>query len=266
MELVVDNRRVFGATGGRNLEQGKPLVILIHGAGQDRTIWVLQTRYLAHHGFSVLAIDLPGHGRSEGPPLTSIEAMSDWTARLVEATGFETAALVGHSMGAFVALQCAADHSDRIDRIALVSVAAEMPVHPEMLAAAEAGEQRAIDLMVGWSHSPAGHRGGHQQPGIWMLGASKRVIERTAPGVLSADFTACTDRGSLVDIARRIDLPVSLLLGGNDKMTMHVSGVELASEIRDASVLVLPNAGHSILSEEPDVVAKDLARFLAGSS
>ena len=65
--------RVFASTGGRGLDRDAPLTVLIHGAGMDHSVWSLQTRYLAHHGRSVLAVDLPGHGRSGGEPLVTIE-------------------------------------------------------------------------------------------------------------------------------------------------------------------------------------------------
>ncbi len=263
MDLTVQNKKVFAATGGRPLDPTKPLVVLMHGAGQDRTIWVLQTRYLAHHGFSVLAVDFPGHGGSAGPAMVSVEAMSEWIAEVIRACGFGSAALVGHSMGALVAIQCAADHADLINKVALVSVSAEMPVHPQMLAAAEADEQHAIDLMVGWSHSAAGHRGGHQQPGSWMLGGSKRVVERSAPGVLHAGFLACMNRGSILDAAARVEAPTLILLGGADKMTPPESGRQVASTVRDSTVVVFPNAGHSLLAEVPDQVTKALEQFLS---
>lgn len=263
MDLAVRDKKVFAATGGRPLDPTKPLVVLLHGAGQDRTIWVLQTRYLAHHGFAVLSVDFPGHGGSAGPALVSIEDMSDWVAEVIRVSGFDSAALVGHSMGALVAIQCAADHRDLIKKVALVSVSAEMPVHPQMLAAAEADEQHAIDLMVGWSHSASGHRGGHQQPGSWMLGASKRVVERSAPGVLYAGFLACMNRGSILDAATKVDVPALFLLGGDDKMTPVASGQQVASAMRDATVTVFPNVGHSMLAEVPDQVTQALTTFLS---
>jgi pimeloyl-ACP methyl ester carboxylesterase len=265
MDIAMANKKVFASTGGRPIDRDRPLVILLHGAGQDRTIWFLQTRYLAHHGLSVLAVDLPGHGGSDGPPLASIEAMSDWTFDLIGAVGAGSASLVGHSMGSLVALQCAADHPGQIDKVALVGVAAQMPVNPQMLAAAEADEQHAVDLMVGWSHSSAGHRGGHQQPGIWMLGGSKRIVERSAPGVLFTDFTACINRGSILDAAARVKAPTLFLLAGDDKMTPSASGVVVAREVMDAAVVILPKVGHSMLAEAPDLVTRRLTAFLAVS-
>jgi pimeloyl-ACP methyl ester carboxylesterase len=110
MKLAVDGHSVFATTGGSHFDPAKPAVIFLHGAGFDRTVWRLQTRWFAHHGRSVLAIDFPAHGWSEGGPLPTVAAMADWTAKLIDAAGLKGAALVGHSMGALVALDCGAGH------------------------------------------------------------------------------------------------------------------------------------------------------------
>ena len=88
---------------------------LIHGAGMDSTVWQLQTRYLAYRGFRAVAVDLPAHGHSEGDPLASIEAMADWVARFVEAAGFESVHVVGHSMGTFIALELASRYPEIVE-------------------------------------------------------------------------------------------------------------------------------------------------------
>src|SRR4029453_6877104 len=137
MRLDVDGRAVFPTTGGAPFEPARPAVLFLHGAGFDRTVWRLQTRWFAHHGRSVLAVDFPGYGWSDGPALNGIAAMADWTARLVEAAGLKSAALGGHSMGALVALDCAARHGERVRAVAMCGVATDMPVHSEMLESAK---------------------------------------------------------------------------------------------------------------------------------
>ena len=98
-------------------------------------MWALQSRYFAHHGFNVLAVDLPGHGRSAGRPLASVEAIADWLPRVLDAAGVATAAVVGHSMGSLAALACAARHGDRVARVALLGPAVPMLVSDALLAA-----------------------------------------------------------------------------------------------------------------------------------
>src|SRR4029453_8982150 len=130
MRLDVDGRAVFPTTGGAPFEPARPAVLFLHGAGFDRTVWRLQTRWFAHHGRSILAVDFPGHGWSDGAALSSIAEMADRTARLNDDAGVKQAALVGHSMGALVAVETAARYSGKVRALGLCGVASEMPVHP----------------------------------------------------------------------------------------------------------------------------------------
>lgn len=166
MKLQVDGRKAFAATGGRPFDPANPAVVFVHGAGMDHTVWTLQTRYFAHHGRSVLAVDLPGHGRSEGPPPGSIEGYAEWMARLIEAAGVARAALAGHSMGALIALEAAARAPERVSTLALLGVAARMPVHPDLLAAADANDPLAFELVTSWGYGKAAHLGGNRAPGL----------------------------------------------------------------------------------------------------
>ena len=142
MQLVVDGVKAYAATGGRDFDPALPLVVFLHGAGLDHTVWALLARWFAHRGFAVLAPDLPGHGRSGGEPLDSIAAMADWTAALIEAAGAGKAAIIGHSMGSLVALETAARHPDRVTALGLIGTAAAMPVSRDLLDAAEGRRSR----------------------------------------------------------------------------------------------------------------------------
>ncbi|MBT6286804.1 MAG: alpha/beta fold hydrolase, partial [Rhodospirillaceae bacterium] len=157
MDLQVDGKKVFAATGGKPFDAALPVVIFVHGAGMDHTIWALQTRWFAWHGRSVLAIDLPGHGKSDGPPLESIDEIGTWLVRLVEATGAPSASLVGHSMGALASLSAGATGGERIAALALLGIGAEMPVHPDLLAATKSNDPAAWDLIVSWGFGKPAH-------------------------------------------------------------------------------------------------------------
>ena len=108
MNLEVNGKRAFAYTAAHEIDAKKPTVLFVHGAGLDHSWFGLQSRYFGYHGWNVLALDLPGHGRSEGPPIPSISGMADWIFEVMSASKIETASIVGHSMGALVALQCAA--------------------------------------------------------------------------------------------------------------------------------------------------------------
>jgi pimeloyl-ACP methyl ester carboxylesterase len=252
MELTVNRRKVFAATGGRPFDAALPTVIFLHGAGMDHTVWALQTRYFAHHGQGVLAVDLPGHGRSGGSALESIEAIADWLIRLLDKAKIESAAIAGHSMGAFAALDCAARYPARVRALALLGAAPRMPVNPDLLAAAKADDHLAFELVTDWGHGRAGHLGGNVAPGLWVLGGGERLLERARPGVLHGDLLACDGYKDGLARAAGVACPAVLVLGAEDRMTPARAGRKLADAIRRARVIEIPGAGHMMMTEKPD--------------
>src|SRR3954471_3493309 len=252
MELTVSGNTVFASTGGRELDRSVPLAVLIHGAGMDHSVWSLQTRYLAHHGRSVLAVDLPGHGRSGGSPLTTIEDLADWVPHLIDAAGFDRAALVGHSMGAITALEAATRHSERVRALALLGVAERMPVHSDLLALAAANDSKAIAMVIGWGFGS--HRGASAAPGLWQIGTGLKLMRQARPGVLANDLAACNAWAGTPDIR----CPTILILGASDRMTPAKAGRALAGRIPGARTVVLKGSGHMMMVEEPDAVTDAL--------
>lgn len=263
LELVVAGQPVHIATGGKPFDPALPTIVFLHGAGMDHTVWTLQARYLSHHGYSVLAPDLPGHGRSSGPPRDTIAALSGWLVQLLDAGGVSSASLVGHSMGALIGLETAASAPDRVAKLALLGAAAEMPVHPDLLAAAEQGLGPAVDLVVAWGFGKRAHLGGAQAPGGWMLGAGRRVLERGLKvGAMAASFRACDAYKSALDSAAKVTAPVLLLLGETDRMTPPAGARPLAAKLKDSRTVVLPDTGHMMMIEAPDATLDALRAFL----
>ena len=252
MNLIVDGRGVFATTGGAPFDPAKPAIVFLHGAGFDRTTWRLQTRWFAHHGRSVLAVDFPGHGRSEGPALDSIAALADWTARLIEAAGLKQAALVGHSMGALVSLDCAARHGDKVRALGLCGVATEMPVHPEMLESAKANTLKVQELMTFWGVGNALHKGGMVSPGLWLRRESLTVLAGNRPGVIHTDLAACNAYKDAPARAATVTCPTVLVLGDGDLMTPAGKAKPLAAAIAKSKTVVVANCGHFMMVERPD--------------
>lgn len=252
MDLSIEGGRIHAATGGRSFDPDIPTIIFIHGSGLDHTVWALPARYFAHRDKSVLAVDLPGHGRSEGAPLASIEAMADWIVKLMDELDLSRASLVGHSMGALAALDCAGRYPDRVRAVALLGAAPKMPVHPDLLAAAEADDPLAFELMTSWGHGPSGHFGGARMPGTWMMGGGERLLERVRPGVLHADLAACNAYQGAMAAAAQVASPLLVIMGSEDKMTPARAGAKLAAAIPDARQVTIPACGHMMLAEKPD--------------
>jgi pimeloyl-ACP methyl ester carboxylesterase len=261
MNLEIDRRVVFAATGGKEHGPNQPLIVFLHGAGMDHSVWALHSRWFAHHGGNVLAVDLPGHGRSAGQPLTEIASLADWTERLIASMGCDRASLIGHSMGALIAVETAARHPDRAASLCLIGAAAKMPVHPDLLAAAKANSHDAVDMVSLWGLGARATMGGNIAPGVWLLGSAERLLERAAPGVLYADLVACNEYRTGAEAAAKVICPTTLILGERDMMTPVKAGLTLASLIAGAKTSVLKGAGHMMMSERPDEVLDALTSF-----
>ena len=263
MELKVDGRRVFAATGGRPFDRANPAVVFLHGAGCDHSVWQLPARWFAWHGFAALAVDLPGHGRSEGPPLTAVADLARWTARVLDAAGVEKAALIGHSMGGAIALEVAAALGPRIGRLALLGTAASIPVTEALLQAAQEEPQRAYRMMTAWAHGASARLGGNPAPGLWMTGGTMALFARNEAGVLAADLGACNAWTSGPQAARKVSAPALVVIAANDIMTPPKMGQQLARLLTGCRTVTIQNCGHMLMSEAPDAVLDALIEFFA---
>ena len=191
MEFDLDGKAVRYANGGRDHDPALPGVVLVHGSGMNRTVWQLQTRYLAHHGYRVAAVDLPGHGGSDRPCLETIPEMGGWVGRVIDELGLGPAHIVGHSMGTFIAIEAAAQRPEVVASLVLVGTAAAMPVHPELLDSAANDVPHASRLMSSWSFGDRAHVGRHATPGMWQIGGSQALLDTSRPDSLGVDMAAC---------------------------------------------------------------------------
>lgn len=262
MELDVAGQRAYVYSGGKRPDTALPVVVFIHGAQQDHSCWALQSRWFAHHGFTVVVPDLPGHGRSGGDPLPSIEALADWVVALLDGLGIARAAVVGHSMGALVALELAVRHAGRIDQAALLGSALPMPVSPLLLDASRDDEAQAAALINAFSYSAAGQIGGNTVPGLWLLGINQRLMERQKPGVFHVDLQACNAYRRAPDSLAAIAAPVLLVAGSQDRMTPAKGSIALRDAIPGARLAVIEGSGHALMAERPDAVLDALRAFL----
>ena len=263
MLVDVESSRAYAYTGGKRFDPKLPAIVFIHGAQHDHSVWILQSRYLAHHGYAVLAVDLPGHGRSDGAPKASIEAMSDWLVALLDAAGVESATLAGHSGGSLVALETAARHPSRVSKLVMVGTAFPMRVADELLDATRDDEPRAIDMINIWSHAGYAQKPSSPGPGFWVVGQNKRLMERMKKGVLHADFAACNASGNGAAAAALVRCPTLLILGRRDVMTPVRAAKSLRESIPHAEVVEVPGSGHALMAEAPDHVLDALRTFIA---
>jgi len=262
MKLAVHGHPVYAYTRTRAFDPAKPTVVFVHGAAHDHSVWLLQSRYFAHHGFNALAIDLPGHGRSGGAALSSVEAIADWLVDLFDAAGIARASIVGHSLGALASLACAARHPSRVDKLALLGPAAPMEVSEGLLAAAKADDPVAYELISGWSTSYGKQLGGNTVPGMWLVGNDLRLMQRTPAGVLHTDLVACNAWEGGRAAAVQVRCPTLVVMAARDLMTPPRAAKPLIDALAGVRVVTLPETGHAMMAEQPDAVLDALRAFL----
>ena len=260
----MDDATVFAAHGGVEPNPSHPAVVLVHGAGMDHSVWAQQSRGLAHAGRNVLAVDLPGHGRSGGAALTSIEALAAWLDRFIVAAGYSSAVVAGHSMGALAALELAGSRPERLRGLVLVGAAAAMPVHADLIAAAKEALPAAVAMITAWGFSTDAAIGGNPVPGLWLTGGGKRLLEASRPGVLHTDLSACNAYQGGEAAAARVRCPAIVVAGSGDRMSPASAGRALAALIPGARVDVQGGAGHMLMAERPQAVLKALKDCSAG--
>ena len=262
MKINVNSQEAYIYTAGRDFDRNLPSVVFIHGAANDHSVWALQSRYFAYHGWNALAVDLPGHGTSNGKPHAAVGAMTDWICALLDELKLERVALVGHSMGSLVALETAARYPEKITKLVMVGTAVPMAVSDTLLNAALANEHAAFDMVNIWGHTAAAQIGSNPQPGVWMAGDFLRLLEKSKPDVLGNDLKACNDYQDGVIAAAKVACPTLLLLGKQDMMTSPKMTKELAAALKNCRVVVLERAGHIPMAEEPDGTLDALKNFL----
>jgi len=261
MNLFVNGRPAYVYTGSRALVDGQRTVMFIHGAANDHSVWALQSRYFAYHGWNVLALDLPGHGKSAEPLLNTIEAMADWCSEVLTQARIGSAAVVGHSMGSLIALDLAAHHPQQVSKLVLVGTAFPMKVSDALLGAAKSEDHTALDMITVWSHSGAAQIGGNRAPGQWIMGGSMRLLERNAKP-LHIDFSACNDYSSANESAAKVGCSTLVVSGNRDLMTPAKSAQSLAGKLPNAKVRLIQGAGHDLMAEQPDQLLDELIAFL----
>jgi pimeloyl-ACP methyl ester carboxylesterase len=260
MQLATASGPVHLADWGSPFDPARPTVLWLHGAGMDHTVWTLQARAKAFHGMNSLALDLAGHGRSGGEAFATIGDWAAWLRGVLDGLDVGTCALVGHSMGALIALEAAA-LDRRVQRLALLGAAPKMPVHPDLLRAAEENLPGAAAMIADWGIGGSAKLTGGGTPGVSLVASAQALVGASRPGVLAADLAACNAYGYAEARAAAVACPALVLCGTQDRMTPARAGQKLAGLIKGARCVTVP-AGHMMMLERPKPVLEALAGFL----
>jgi pimeloyl-ACP methyl ester carboxylesterase len=266
MKLTVQGREAYAYTGGKPFDASLPTIAFVHGALNDHSVWTLLARWAAHHGFGVLALDLPGHMRSEGPALPSVEVMADWLLAVLDAAGVQRAVFAGHSLGSLVALEAAARAPDRATRLLMFGTAVPMPVTQALLDASRNESHKAIDMVITYSFSTLAAKPSYPGPGVWLRGSARGLMRQVlAHGgdalLFHTDFAACNDYAVGLAAAERVRCASHLILGAADQMTPPRNARDVAAALK-ATVHSVP-AGHFLMQEQPDAVLHAMRKALA---
>lgn len=264
MLLDVHGHQAYCYTGGKAFDPALPAIVLLHGAQNDHSVWALQSRALAHAGLAVLAPDLPGHGRSDGPALTTVEAMADWLIALLKTAGAGRALLAGHSMGSLIALETASRAPASVSAVALIGTTYPMRVSDALLETARTDEPAAIEMVAGWSHSSFVPGPSTAGPGVSVVNVARRLMQRMSArnpsGLLHTDFAACNSYANGEAAAASLHCPVLFVFGKQDMMTPPRSTALLTGAVKHGAVVHV-DAGHAMMAEAPDAVRSALFDF-----
>ena len=263
MKIFVNKHEVFASTGGRHYDKSKPVIIFLHGSGFDHTVWMLQTRYFAFHGYSVLALDLPGHGLSKGECLKSIEDMAKWLDDVIKKLECKNVSLIGHSQGCLIALEYTSKYPKIIKSIALLGTSGKMPVNPILIKLAEENDSKVVDLMMDWSHGPAGKFSTHCIPGMNHVNIGSAIMKNyPLDSVLVNDLNACNNYTDGFESAKKITIPVLMILGDQDKMCSLKVAKEFGKNFKTNTIKVIKNCGHMMHLEAADKTLFILKNFI----
>lgn len=266
MKFTVNNTstyaQAYAYSGTLAFNPSQRTAVFIHGAANDHSVWALQSRYFAWHGWNVLAVDLPGHGQSDGPLCTSIEALADWVAAFLDAAHVTAAVVIGHSMGSLTALELSARRPDLLSKLALVGSAVPMAVGDALLDAALTDEDKARRMIIDWSFAPNSQLGNnHKAPGMWLPGNLLALMRRMKKGVLHNDLAACKAYVNGLDAASQVPCSAFVLMGERDMMTAPKAALGVIGALRSVRTETIKDAGHNMMLEAPDATLTALWRF-----
>jgi pimeloyl-ACP methyl ester carboxylesterase len=232
-------------------KQGTPIVF-VHGAGASHLVWGLQVRALGDVARAV-ALDLPGHGRSDPPGRNSVEAYRDVVLGLLDALSFERAVIVGHSMGGAIAQTLALSHPDRVAGLGLVGTGARLRVLPAFIDGLLDDLDATAKLWIEYSYSPG------LDPEFYKRAEAE--FRTCPPQIARDDLIACNQFDAMARLSE-IRAPTIVVCGREDRLTPSKYSVYLATNLPHAYLVFIDQAGHSVMIEQPDEVNKTLIDFI----
>ena len=256
MIITIHNKSVYTSDAGRGIESSKDTMVFLHGSGLSHIVWSLTEQFFSNKNYNVLSIDLPGHGNSEGPCLTSIEKIADWLEKVFEELKLKNIILVGHSQGCLEALEYSFRYKDRLKKIIFMGGSYQMPVNKDLIDLASNGDSDAVKLMMKW---------GYEGSKKFISGNPlEKIIQspRDISEILAVDLIACNNYQNGFDAAKAINYPVMFIFGDLDKMANLESGKKFANLVKNSTTHIISGSGHMIMIEKAFEMREKILEFL----
>ena len=256
MILEIDNKQVFASNAGKDLDKNKETVFLLHGSGLTHIVWSLTEQYLSNKNYNILSIDLPGHGNSDGPCLSTIEQISDWLDLVRDHINVDKISIVGHSQGCLEAIEYGSKYKDRVSKLVLLAGSYKMPVNQDLIDLADSGDKKAVHLMMKWGYEGSKKFIGGN-PVEKIINSSREVKD-----ILAVDLKACNDYLNGKKASSKIECPTYLIFGSLDKMVPAENGKKFANLIKNSKIEILSECGHMIMFEKAFEMREKVFEFL----
>jgi pimeloyl-ACP methyl ester carboxylesterase len=239
-----------------NIDKKKTTIVLMHGSGLTHIVWSLHEQFYLSQGFNVLSVDLPGHGNSEGPSLKSIEEISNWIKSLMLKADVSKVIIIGHSQGCLVGIDFASRYPELIEKLVLVAGSYRMPVNQDLIDLAEAGDEKALLLMMKWGYEGSkAFIGGN--PVKKIINSAREIRE-----VLAVDLKACNNYKNGEESLKKIDCPTLCIFGDLDKMVPVKIGLKMSEQIKNSETKIISDCGHMIIFEKAFEMRKLVKEFI----
>jgi len=254
--IELNNKKVFASDAGKIFEKEKDTIILLHGSGLTHIVWSLTEQYLSNKGYNILALDLPGHGNSEGPSLKSIEEIAEWLEKIINKIEIQHLTILGHSQGCLEAIEYVSKYSSKIKNLILVGGSYKITVNQDLIDLASAGDKDSIKLIMKWGYEGSKKFIGGN-PVEKIINSSRAIRE-----ILAVDLIACNNYKNGFEAAKSIKCPTLLIFGELDKMVSLEKSKKFAELIPNAETYIIQNCGHMIMFENAFKMREKIAEFL----
>ena len=256
MIFQVENKNIFASDAGQGIDPKRKTIVFLHGSGMSHIIWSLTEQFFSNKNYNVLSIDLPGHGNSDGPCISSIEKITDWLEKVFNHLNLKNLILIGHSQGCLEILEYAHKYPTRIKKLIFIGGSYKMPVHPDLIELAKNGDSGAVKLMMKW-----GYEGSKK-----FIGGNpiERIIQspRDISEILAVDLIACNNYSNGKEAAKSISCPSIFVFGALDKMVNIEVGKKFSNLVKNSSTHIFEGCGHMIMIEKAFEMREKVLEFL----